>query len=132
MLILTVKQPAVEGGSPLERGYFRPGLLTVCAVSVLQILFDCLFMFGDIATARLLPALSTFWVIGGVDALAPLAAIVFSDFFEPLSMPDRLDSFKIRPKFYSMRHCRLKLVQFVTRVLFTFATEVDASFSGAS
>jgi hypothetical protein len=87
----------------------RPTQYRGYALSILQILFDYLLMFGYVITAGLFAALSTFQVVCGIDDLAPWAGKVSSNFLEPLFISNRFDSFKIDPKLDPMRHCRLKL-----------------------
>jgi hypothetical protein len=89
-------------------------------------------VFCYVTATRLLTALSTFQVVGGIEGLASSAGIIFPDFFEPLLIPNRSDSFKVVPKLDPMRHCRLKLCQIIAGILFTFAAKVDPPFSGAS
>ena len=89
-------------------------------------------MIGYVITAGLFTAFSTFKVVCGIDGFASRASIVSSDFLEPKFIPDRLDAFKIDPEFDSMRHCRLKLFQVITGILFTFAAKVDAPFCRTS
>jgi hypothetical protein len=98
------------------------------ASSILQILFDYLLMFGDVITTGLFAALSTFQVVCGIDDLAARAGIVSSNFPEPSFIPNRLDSFKIGPKFDPMRHRRLKPFKFITGIRFTLAAKFDAPF----
>jgi hypothetical protein len=58
------------------------------ASTILQILLDLLLVFGYISAARLLTALSTFQVVGGIEGLASWAGIVFPNFLEPLFIPN--------------------------------------------
>ena len=60
--------------------------------------------------------------------MASWANIVFPNFLEPLSIANRLDSFKIVPEFDPMRLCGLKLSQVIAGILFTLVAKVDASF----
>jgi hypothetical protein len=85
-------------------------------------------MIGYVITAGLFAALSTFQVVCGIDGSASCTGIVFSNFLEPLFIADRLDSFKIGPDFYPMRHCSLEHLQVVAGILFTFAAKIDAPF----
>ena len=85
----------------------RSGSAPCYASPILQILFDLLLVFGYVNAAWLFTALSTFQVVGGIDALASWAGIVFPNFLQPLFIANRFDSFKIDPKLDPMRHCRL-------------------------
>jgi hypothetical protein len=73
------------------------GSMPCYASSILQILFDHLLVFGYVTTARLFAAPSTFQVVGGIHDFTSWANVVFPDFLEPLSIANRLDSFKIDP-----------------------------------
>jgi hypothetical protein len=89
-------------------------------------------VFCYVTAARLLTALSASQVVGGIDSLALWAGIISPNFFEPLSIPNRLDSLKVVPKLDPMRHCRLKLCKIIAGIVFTFAAKVDPAFSSAS
>jgi hypothetical protein len=86
-------------------------------------------MIGYIVTAGLFAALSAFQVVGGIKGLASWAGVIFLNFLEPLFIPNRLDSSKVVPEFDPVRHCRLKLFQVITGILFTFDAKVDTPFS---
>jgi hypothetical protein len=89
-------------------------------------------MIGYVGTTGLFATLATFQVVGGIEGLASWAGVVSPDLFEPLLIPNRLDSFKIDPKFDPVRHCRLKLFEVTAGILSTFAAKVDAPFRRTS
>jgi hypothetical protein len=84
-------------------------------------------MIGYVITTWSFAAFSTFQVVGGIEGLASWTGVFFSNLLEPLFIPNRLDSFKIGPKLYPMRHPRLKQFQVIAGILFTFAAKVDTS-----
>ena len=129
--------PFVQGCLRFCSGHHSTAIDTVAshdryALSILQVLFDHLPMIGDVITARLFTALSTFQVVGGVKGLASWTAVNLLNFLEPLFIPNRLDSSKVAPDFNSVRHCRLKLFQVIAGRLFTFAAKVDTPLSCTS
>jgi hypothetical protein len=85
-----------------------------------------------VTATRRLTAFSTFQVVSGIEGLASWAGIIVPDFFEPLFVPNRLDSFKVSPELYSMRHCRLKLFQLIAGIVLAFTAKVDPAFDGTS
>jgi hypothetical protein len=89
-------------------------------------------VFRYVTATGLLTALSTFQVVCRIEGLASRAGVVLPNFFEPLFIANRLDSFKIVPKLHPVRHCRLKQFQFIAGILFTFATKVDVPFCRTS
>jgi hypothetical protein len=89
-------------------------------------------VFSYITATGLITTLPTFQVVGGIEGLTSWAGIIFPDFPEPLFIPNRLDSFKITPKLDPVRHSRLKLLQVITGILYTFTAKVDASFCRTS
>ena len=77
-------------------------------ITILQILLDLLPVFCYVTATGLLTAPSTFQVVCRIEGLASRAGVALDNFFEPLFVADRLDSFKIGPDLNPMRHCRLK------------------------
>jgi hypothetical protein len=94
-------------------------------------LFDLLFVFGYIVAARLFAALSTFQVIGGIDALALRTGIVSRNILKPVLIAHSPDPLQVIPKLDPMRSFRLKLFKISAGVLPAFNTKIYSSFSGA-
>ena len=91
-----------------------------------------MLVFGHIITARFMAAIPAFQIVSGIDVPALWTSIVFSDFFEPLLIPNSFYLFKIGPKLNPVRHCRLEFFQVIAWILFTFTTEVNAPLRGTS
>ena len=80
------------------------------ASPISHMVLDRLSVFFHITATRILAALSTFQIVGGVKGPACGARIMSLDFLEPLLIPNRLDSFQVVPKLDPMRHRRLKFL----------------------
>lgn len=88
-------------------------------------------MLCHIRTAWFSAALSTLYVVCGVEVTVLRTGIMFSDLLQPLFIANSFDPIEIVPKLDAVRHGGLKPCHILARVFFACAAKIDATFCRA-